>query len=393
MLFQALDDKRECLGIYSAGELHYNQPPENLTKTWGYSPVCSGRDIEYAQIYSGGKSLSEVCPDDLRGDFSIVSSKMMAFLKSFKKSKIDLSENCFYDMVPQRFLLDFYSVKDAVCEHVFDSLEKPVNHDFLAKISEMVYDISCQDFPLNKSALDRFAANPAALNLRKKIGPLNSVRYNMFGTVTGRLTTFKNSFPILTLDKKFRNVVEPVNDLLVEIDYNAAELRTLLGLSGITQPSGDIHTWNMQNIFPEAQSRDEAKKSIFSWLYNPESSNRMAEKYYLREDLIKKYHDGQVVTTPMGRKVESTRRTALNYLIQSTSSDIFLNSAYGVWSGMKDMKSSVRFLVHDSLLLDVCESEMAEVTRLIDVFSKTPLGEYAVGVSIGKSYGNMRKIK
>lgn len=393
MLFQALDDKRECLGIYSAGELHYSQFPETLTRTWGYSPVCSGRDVEYAQIYSGGNSLSSVCPEDLKDDFSIVSSKMMAFLRSFDKSKIDLSENCFYDMVPQRFLLDFYSVKDAICQRIFDNSSKPVNHDFLAKIAEMVYDISCQDFPLNRSALDRFWTDPAASNLRKKIGPLNSVRYNMFGTVTGRLTTFKNSFPILTLDKKFRNVVEPVNDLLVEVDYNAAELRTLLGLSGVTQPVGDIHAWNMQNIFPEAQSRDAAKKSIFSWLYNPESSNKMAEKYYLREDLIEKYYDGQVVTTPMGREVESTRRTALNYLIQSTSSDIFLNSAYGVWSGMKGMRSSVRFLVHDSLLLDVCESEMAEVTRLIDIFSKTPLGEYVTGVSVGKSYGNMRKIR
>ena len=95
----------------------------------------------------------------------------------------------------------------------------------------------------------------------------------------------------------------------------------------------------------------------------------------------------------MGRIIESPDRKALNYLIQSTSSDIFLNSAYNIWEMLEDKKSEIRFLVHDSVLLDLSDEDKALLPEMIDKFSKTPLGKYKVGVSIGKSYGEMRKMK
>ena len=73
----------------------------------------------------------------------------------------------------------------------------------------------------------------------------------MFGTVTGRLTTHKGSFPILTLKKEYRQIVKPTKDLFISLDYNGAEVRTLLELSGEPQPETDIHEWNAKNIFDE----------------------------------------------------------------------------------------------------------------------------------------------
>ena len=34
MLFQAIDDKTNCVGIYADGKLHFDNLPVNLTKTW-----------------------------------------------------------------------------------------------------------------------------------------------------------------------------------------------------------------------------------------------------------------------------------------------------------------------------------------------------------------------
>ena len=66
-----------------------------------------------------------------------------------------------------------------------------------------------------------------------------SVSYNQFGTKTGRLSTQPKSFPILTMNSEFRSIVKPTNNKFVELDYNAAEARTLLALAGKEQPKED----------------------------------------------------------------------------------------------------------------------------------------------------------
>ena len=394
MLFQTLDDKKECIGVFAEGELHFDNIPEDLTHTWSYSSSIGREGVEFAQIYCNGKTLEEVCPEHLAEDYQRVSLKMRAFLKSFINAKISLNEHCFYDLVPQRFLLEFFSVKNQICDWVFENYEKPINHSFIARALEMTSDISHQSFEVDEKELDRHVAESRVRHLRQRLSNKpQSVNYNVFGSVTGRLTTSKDSFPILTLDKKFRKVVKPKNDWLVELDFNAAELRTLLGLSGNAQPDGDVHQWNVENIYNNEVDREEAKKRIFSWLYNPNFVDKQAELYYGRDKLVEKYFDGSKVRTPFGRVIDADSNVALNYLIQSTSSDIFLNSAMRIWEKLKKTSSEIRFLVHDSVLIDLSEEDKAILPELIETFSNTPLGNYKVGVSIGKDFGNMRKMR
>jgi len=394
MLFQALDDKKECIGVFAEGELYFEELPQDLTHTWDFSSSIDREGIQFAKIYANGKELSEVCPEELQEEFQRVHKKMNALYKSFILSGVSLYEHCFFDLVPQRHLLEYCSVKNEISDWVFNNYEKPLNHDFMVKVARLVKSVAQQHFSVDKSALNRYNAEERVRHFRQRLGNnLQRVSYNPFGTVTGRLTPSKASFPILTLDKKFRNIVKPKNDWLVELDFNAAELRTLLGLSGTPQPEEDLHLWNVENIYDEGTTREEAKEKIFSWLYNPSALDKKAEIYYNRDKLVEEYYVDGKIKTPMGRTIESPDRKALNYLIQSTSSDIFLNSAYNIWEMLENKKSEIRFLVHDSVLLDLSDEDKALLPEMIDKFSKTPFGKYKVGVSVGKSYGEMRKMK
>ena len=130
MLFQALDDKAECVGIYQDGQIIFDHIPTNLTHTWDYAPFLKGRPIEYAKIYCAGKSLNEVCPPHLQTRWENICSKLKAFIKSFKTADISLEENCFFDLVPVRFLLEYSYMKDQICQYIFKKFPRPVNYDF-----------------------------------------------------------------------------------------------------------------------------------------------------------------------------------------------------------------------------------------------------------------------
>ena len=54
MIFQTLDDKKECAGVYYDGELYFNDDnlPAKLEATWKYVSSLEGlRGIKYANLY------------------------------------------------------------------------------------------------------------------------------------------------------------------------------------------------------------------------------------------------------------------------------------------------------------------------------------------------------
>ena len=226
------------------------------------------------------------------------------------------------------------------------------------------------------------------------------IRYNLFGTRTGRLTTLKNSFPILTLKKEYRSVVEPGNEYFLELDYNSAELRVMYALQrmwkkeAIVQPQEDMHQWNVRNIFGSNISREEAKKSIFAWLYNPSSRNQSAEKVYNREVALRMANwDGSSITNYFGRKIDVDERRALNYLLQSTLSDLFLRKKIKIYKMLKGRSSRIAFSVHDSLVIDMSLEDTDIVQHLVEEFAETPFGKFKVNVNVGNDYGNLRKAR
>jgi hypothetical protein len=394
MFFQTLDDKNECVGVFVDGQLHFEDLPTGLTKTWKYVSYLEDQDVEYASLYCLGKDLSEVCPGYLKDDFEKTTSELKAFLVSFQESKISLEDNCFFDLVPERFLLEYCDIKNKITEHVFETYPKPANYDFLLSLAKTIDEISHRRLEINIRCLDKQLASVRTRKFIKKLSKNNKrVCYNIAGTKTGRLTTTKSSFPILTLDKKYRGVIVPKNDWLLELDFNAAELRTFLALSQVKQPDEDIHEWNIKNAFCEDIDRATAKTKAFAWLYNSKAKNAKLEKVYKREEIMNKFWDGENVNTIFNRKIEASKHHALNYIIQSTSSDLFLRRLVAVNERLKGMKSFIAFSIHDSLVVDLDEAERHVLPELVDIFQSTDLGNFKANVSVGKNFAEMRKIQ
>jgi len=355
MIFQTLDDKKHCTGYYAGGEIYYDVIPENLelTGTWSFSPHIK-HPVEYAQVYAQGKSLSEVCPEQYAPEWQSISEKMKAYLRSFEYGKVSLEENCFYDLVPERYLMEYCEIKNLICQHVLENYDKPKNYDFLVQAGAVLSDIERRPLNINLGNLTDNLSKPNVRNFWKKIrGREQFVRYNLFGTKTGRLATQRNSFPIHNMSKELRCVIEPVNDYLVELDFNAAELRTMLALAGKPQPQEDIHDWHINNVFGGNETRDEAKRKVFAWMYNPERKEPALDKMYDREAVVQRYFDGEQVDTCFGRTIPADSKHALNYIIQSTTSDLLLRRMIAVEKCLSGMKSFVTFCIHDNLVLDM----------------------------------------
>ena len=107
MLFQTLDDKGECVGIYHDGELLFDlqEFPQNLTRTWSYTSFMEGyRGVDYAELYAQGKSLTELCPEILKEEWDELRVKRSALIRSLAISKVDLRLNCLFDVLPPWFL-------------------------------------------------------------------------------------------------------------------------------------------------------------------------------------------------------------------------------------------------------------------------------------------------
>jgi hypothetical protein len=283
----------------------------DLTHTWSFSPHVEEKDVEYAQIWCAGKSFTDACPEHLKERWAQVNKKARAFLNAFQNAKINLDDICFYDSTPNKFLIEFFSLKNEITNWVFDFYKKPDNYDFMRDLTILLHKIKNQKVNLRMENLDFI--NPKVRKSFNKIKKTNNkIKYNPWITATGRLTTTQDSFPILTLNRELRDVIIPTNDLFIELDYNSAELRTFLGLLNEKQPEKDLHSWISENIFANKFDRDKTKKKVFAWLYNPKAKNKKLNEKFDRNMLLKKYYINGTVYTPYGRMIEVEEQKALS---------------------------------------------------------------------------------
>ena len=391
MYFSVLDNKADCFGYYQNGQLHYDNPPEEMKVTWKHSETLSTGLYEYISVLSRADTLKEVCPLELKQDFEKVDNKMRAYYKSFLTSQVDLNENCFFDLVPQQFLLDYFSVKQEIMKHIYENTPKTENYDFDCRLHEMLSTISRQPIRLDEDFIKRYYYKPKLRDILKK--NKTKVTYKQFGTVTGRLSVTPSSFPIMTLDKEYRKAVLPTNDWILELDYNAAELRVFLGLSGHEQPQGDLHKWNSTFLKTD---RQQAKRSVIAYMYGSKNYDvGELEALYNVKNVKEKHFNPkkEQVTNLYGRKIKSDEFHAVNYTIQSTAAEISLRNILKIFHLLKDRKSSVKFCLHDSVIIDFSDEDRDIIYEIKDLFCNTPLGIFPSNIKAGKNFGDMKELK
>lgn len=390
MIFHSLDNKKECYKIYRDGAL-VDGVDELCTHTWAPTSHLQDEKVEYAQLWCGGKSMTEVCPEELRNRFDKINERAMVLLRTFHNAKVNLDDVCFYDLVPEKFLLDLCEVKSEITNSVFENYSKPENYEFMRDLVFLLKKIETKDVNIDTSLIGKIS-NSARKGLNKIRTGNNRVIYNPWKTVTGRLTTDKNSFPILTMNKELRTCIKPQNDIFVELDYNAAELRVLLGLLEQKQPEQDLHTWISESVFDGKFDRETTKKKVFSWLYNPKAKNKKLNERFSRAEILSKFHLNGSVVTPYSRTIPVEEDKALNYLIQSTSSDMLLNSAIKLDKVLEKRKSFISFCIHDSVILDMSAEDKELLTQCVSEFSNTRFGKIKTNISLGKNFGEMRGV-
>ncbi len=404
MLFQTLDDKTECVGIYANQQLIFDLEvfPPGLTKTWKYAPYLRDLDVDYVSLYLEGASIKGSIPEYLQDDWDDVCQKIVAFKRSLSISQVNTYENCFFDLVPERFLVEFCEIKNKITEYISNNIKRPERYQFYKHVSMLLEDIGHQYIKIDKQTVSSYLQHSKLKNHARNImqaAPV--VKYNQFGTKTGRLTTKKGSVPILTMSKELRSAVHPQNDCFVELDFNGAEVRTLLGLLGKDQPPGDVHDFHLNEIFTKINTRDQAKVAFFAWLYgsrtaaDAEEMKKLAD-YYKKDQLLQKYWDGDTVRTPFKKVIgDTSEHHALNYLVQSTAAELTLKQAVKLEYLLRTQSqgSRIAFLIHDAVVIDMKNEDANLLRSMVALMGSTNFGKFVVNIKRGKTLGSMKDIQ
>ena len=186
MYFQALDDKKECVGIYHDGRLVFDQAqfPQTFAnmRTWRYSGFLNDDSIEYGWLLASGKTLKECCPEHLMPDLIKFEKKMNAYKKAFELAKINFRQHCFFDLVPHDFLVSFLELKNSVTQHVFETYEKTSLYEHLLRVEKLLYKIRYQNLNINNhNARGLFTTSRNRAAAQKIIAGSKHIDYNILG--------------------------------------------------------------------------------------------------------------------------------------------------------------------------------------------------------------------
>lgn len=333
--------------------------------TWSVNEKINSKENIYLQILSEEDNMKLFFPHhSMYETFSI-------HLNIMKKTKTFLTRKCFYRSLNESLILDFYNEFNEYAKFRLNDLQPNINYENIVDVFILLSEI--EKYPLK---------------LRGKLKGSNPyLKFSPF-TKTGRLRTVSPFFPLYSLEKSLRIDILPKNDYILEIDFNAAELRIFLALMGLGQPQDDAYE-EVQRIF-NLDSRTDAKQKVFEILYSNHYDNIAISS------LLEKYRNGNTITTPYGYSIYLDEKTKqINYLCQSTCSSLIYEKSLEIMSYFKNnnSKSKLLFPFHDAVVVDLHKDDIHKIREIKNLFSSTRFGFFGSRCRIGTNYYNLEEIK
>ena len=247
--------------------------------------------------------------------------------------------------------------------------------------------------------------NETILSGLKKFKPRNgfcsNIEYNQANTITGRLTTTKNSPNILTLPARCRKIFESrwqqEGDLLY-IDFKTLEPRVIRKINS-KEASDDIYL-EIANMLDFEVDRIIIKRGIISTLYGSTSaiSGLSQERSNLVLEATKNYFDISAITKKasyvhdigcrvnyFGRPIwnieETQENKIVNNYIQSTAVDVALSYFSELCDKINLEMCKPIFIIHDALVLDVHKDYIEACNNIIrSGYTCSQLGHFPIDI-------------
>jgi DNA polymerase-1 len=243
---------------------------------------------------------------------------------------------------------------------------------------------------------------------------------NQTGTVSGRLSSSNpnlQNVPIRTEQGRLirRAFIAPPGHVIVAADYSQIELRLLAHITGdktlvdAFNSGQDVHSRTAADLFHipiesvDSDMRRKAKMTNYAIAYGVSGfglakqlgSGTAAEaqefirKYFETLPGVKKYIDDTLaqarvdgfvstllgrrrplpeITSPRGPERAAAERTAINHPIQGTSADAMKLAMLAIHAALREagLQTRMTMQVHDELVFEVPEAEVAEVAALAE---------------------------
>jgi DNA polymerase-1 len=281
-------------------------------------------------------------------------------------------------------------------------------------------------------------ALPALVN--PKTGRIHT-SFNQTRTSTGRLSSSDPNLQNIPIrDEEGRRIreafVAPAGSYLMGVDYSQIDLRALAHLLNAFRHDEDIHAATAAQLYGVSLSqvtpamRRLAKTVNFGVIYgmsgygleqaselSREEAGKFITAYFEKYPGVKWYLEltkeearkkGYVQTILGRRRViqdinaanrqvrEAAERMAINMPVQGTSADIIKKAMINLHREMiqRKLKSKMLLQVHDELVFEVPENEMAEMRQLVPEMMVNAIQlsiPLKVDVKTGRNWGEMEK--